>query len=55
MRTPFQGRQIVAVETPLPAIERLPTDAKVATGAPRIPAIEEIKQHPVKACLSRPA
>jgi len=42
MRMLFQGRQIVAVEAPLPATKRLPTDAKVATGARRVPAIEKV-------------
>jgi len=55
MRVLFQGRQIVAVEAPLPAIESLPADAKVPASPHPIPAIEKIKQHPLKPCLGCPA
>src|SRR5258708_21813855 len=48
MRAPFQGAEIVTVKAALPAIKRLSADPKVTAGPRRIPAVEEIEQHPLK-------
>jgi len=54
MRPPFQSGQIVTVETTLPAIKRLPTDAKVPASSPRVPTIEVVEKHPLKPRSSCP-
>src|SRR5882762_3024848 len=55
MRTLFQRGQVVTIESSLPAIERLPADAKVPTGSPHVPPIKGIEQHPLKPGLCAPA
>src|SRR4029077_18164670 len=51
----FQGAEVVTIETPLPAVEGLPTDSKMSASACGAAAIEEIKQHPLKPVLGGPA
>src|SRR5260221_10906288 len=53
VRTFFQCGQVVTVESPLPAIERLPANAKVPAGSPHVPPIKGIEQHPLKPLPSR--
>jgi len=55
VRTPFQSGQVVAIPPPLPAIEGLAADAEVPRGACGVASVKEIKQHPAKPSLSRPA
>src|SRR2546430_14308184 len=55
MRTPFQGAEIVAVEAASPAVKGLPADAKKPAGAGGGASVEEIKKHPLKSWLGRPA
>src|SRR6266478_3086447 len=54
MRAPFQGAEIVTVKAAFPAIKRLSADPKVTAGPRRIPAVEEIEQHPLKPRLRGP-
>src|SRR5208283_2501994 len=51
VRTLFQSGQIVAVEPPLPTIERLSTDSEVAAGPSHVPAVEAVKQYPLQTPL----
>src|SRR5258706_149459 len=55
MRALFQGRHVVAVEAPLPAVKRLPADRKAAAGPRRISPMEVIEQHPLQPPLRCPA
>src|SRR5260370_30298719 len=54
MPVPFQGAEIVTVKAALPPIKRLSADPKVTAGPRRIPAVEEIEQHPLKPRLRGP-
>src|SRR5882724_4519305 len=55
MRALFQGRHVVAVEAPLPAIKCLSADRETAAGPRRISSIEVIEQHPLQPPLRCPA
>src|SRR5258708_36945779 len=55
MRALFQGRHVVAVEAPLPAIKCLSADRETAAGPRRISSIEVIEQHPLQPPLGCPA
>src|SRR6266702_5715571 len=55
MRTTFQGGQIVAIKSSLPAIKGLSADAETAAGACGIPSVEVVEQYPLQASLCRSA
>ena len=55
VRTPFQGGQVVAIESSFPAIKGLSADTETAASACGIPSVEVVEQHPLQASLCRSA
>src|SRR5437667_6633718 len=55
VRTPFQGGQVVGIESSFPAIKGLSADTETAASACGIPSVEVVEQHPLQASLCRSA